>query len=121
MSASKNSGSDGIGVGKVRSIVAGLIADTILEVAFGISLVIGRIFEQLNGALLSAGSALGSPLRSGGSQIIGVVSGLGGAVLDLTGAAGPAAPLVAVVLVAAVVWLIGLGIRITLGGVQWLT
>jgi len=116
MSQAQNTGGDGgLGRNAVRGIVAGVISDTILEIAFGISLVVGQMFDAFNSALRQGGAAVGRPFRIGGSSLIGIAGSLGGFVLDLAGVAGPAAPLAGVVIVAVVVALIGTGVRIVIG------
>lgn len=105
----------GLGRSAVQTIVVGLISDTVLEIAFGISVIVGRIFESLNNALRQGGAAVARPFRAGGSSAIEMVGSVGAFVLDLSGAAGPAAPLVAVVVVAIVVGVIGTGVRLVIG------
>ena len=101
----------------IAGVVASVIGDTILEIAFGVSLVVGRAFDQLNNAFATAGGAAGDPFVSVGIMILNAVARID----QLSGFAGPAAPLVAVVVVAAVVVGIGLGIRGILTGLKWLT
>lgn len=107
----------------------GFVAATVIQLVVGwftgaidtLAGIISMIWGQFTGALTSAGSVATSPFATGGRIIFDLVDSLEGIVLDLAASAGPLAPLVAIIAWAVAFAALGLGFRVLLEVIKWVT
>lgn len=97
-------------------LLSGIVS--LIEQLIGLLLEAGGIVID---SLISAGSVLLTPFGIGGSTLVDLLILLDGTITSIASLGGPAAPIITVVVYAALVYLLALGVRTLLEVIKWLT